>query len=123
LISAAVSLATRSPSWNPFTPLPSAAISPQNSWPRMTGTRTDHDCVLWYWCTSLPQTPTPRTRSRTSFSAISGTGMSRRSTAPFFISNWTTAGICDAMAYPFTFFTKFRMVSKSLSESAPGLSS
>ena len=36
-ISAAVSLTTRSPSGSPSRPCPSAAISPQNSWPRITG--------------------------------------------------------------------------------------
>src|SRR5262249_18659940 len=108
LISAAVSLATRSPSLKAFTALPSAAISPQNSWPRMTGTRTDHDCVLWYWWTSLPQTPTPRTRSSTSFSAMSGPGMSRSSTAPFFISVWTTAGIWEAMLLSLHFLHEVR---------------
>src|SRR5262249_46579790 len=36
-ICAAVSLTTRSPSLNPVTSRPTAAISPPNSWPRITG--------------------------------------------------------------------------------------
>src|SRR5213592_3198474 len=59
-ISAAVSLATRSPSLNPWTRFPACATTPENSCPRITGTRGLCPSLSRHMCTSLPHTETER---------------------------------------------------------------